>query len=74
LCGGAGEIKKILIDTLNGIIAAHQEARAHVTDDVVHAFMAKRKLVRGCCCCCCRRRRAAAAAAATYIWFAPASH
>ena len=59
LCGGAGEIKKILIDTLNGIIAAHQEARAHVTDDVVHAFMAKRKLVRA--------PAAAAAAAAIYL-------
>jgi tryptophanyl-tRNA synthetase len=41
-----GEIKKILIDTLNAIIANHQDARAHVTDEIVKTFMSKRKLVR----------------------------
>jgi tryptophanyl-tRNA synthetase len=40
-----GEIKKILVDTLNGIIANHQEARSHVTDEIVNTFMSKRKLV-----------------------------
>ena len=40
-----GEIKGILIDLLNKIIARHQEARACVTDDIVATFMSKRKLI-----------------------------
>ena len=39
-----GELKKILIDILQPIIAAHQERRAKVTDEVVKQFMTPRKL------------------------------
>lgn len=38
------EIKKILIELLLDIIKQHQEARKSVTDEVVDAFMAVRKL------------------------------
>jgi tryptophanyl-tRNA synthetase len=34
-----GEVKKILVDELQKIIAAHQERRKKVTDDVVCHFM-----------------------------------
>lgn len=40
-----GEIKGILVNVLNKIIARHQEARAHVTNEIVAAFMSKRKLI-----------------------------
>ena len=39
------EVKKILIDLLNDIIAKHQAARSLVTPEVVKAFQSKRKLV-----------------------------
>lgn len=39
-----GELKKLLIETLQPMIAAHQEKRKHVTDDVVKQFMTPRKL------------------------------
>jgi len=39
-----GEIKKILIELLSNLVRRHQEARALVTEDVVDAFMAVRKL------------------------------
>lgn len=39
-----GELKKILIDTLQPLIASHQERRAKVTDEVVDKFMTLRKL------------------------------
>ncbi|XP_039281617.1 tryptophan--tRNA ligase, cytoplasmic [Nilaparvata lugens] len=39
-----GELKKILIETLQPIIAEHQKRRAEVTDDVVKQFMTPRKL------------------------------
>lgn len=39
-----GEIKKILIDILNPILAKHQEERAKITDDVLKQFMTPRKL------------------------------
>lgn len=39
-----GEIKKALIDVITPIVTRHQKARAAVTDDVVRAFMAPRKL------------------------------
>lgn len=39
-----GELKKILIETLQPLIASHQERRAKVTDEVVDKFMTPRKL------------------------------
>mmetsp|Transcript_25468 Transcript_25468/g.60433 ORF Transcript_25468/g.60433 Transcript_25468/m.60433 type:complete len:412 (-) Transcript_25468:293-1528(-) len=39
-----GEAKALLIQTLQPIIAGHQAARAGVTDEMVDAFMAVRKL------------------------------
>ncbi|KAJ9579115.1 hypothetical protein L9F63_024777 [Diploptera punctata] len=39
-----GELKKKLIETLQPLIAAHQERRARVTDEIVRGFMAPRKL------------------------------
>lgn len=39
-----GELKKILIDTLQPMIAAHQERRKRVTEDAVKQFMTPRKL------------------------------
>jgi len=39
-----GEAKKLLVETLQPIIARHQQARAAVTDEMVEAFMAVRKL------------------------------
>ena len=39
-----GEVKKILIDVLQEITAGHQQARAKVSDDVVHEFMSVRPL------------------------------
>jgi tryptophanyl-tRNA synthetase len=38
------EVKEVLIDLLNDVVNAHQTARANVSDDVVRAFMAIRKL------------------------------
>lgn len=43
-----GELKKSLIDTLQPIIAEHQEKRKHVTDDIVQQFMTPRKLHFSC--------------------------
>lgn len=39
-----GFLKKELIEVLQKLIAAHQERRAKVTDDVVKEFMRPRKL------------------------------
>lgn len=39
-----GEVKKILIEILQKIVANHQEKRAEVTDDIVKAFMEVRPL------------------------------
>ncbi|XP_028677102.1 tryptophan--tRNA ligase, cytoplasmic-like [Erpetoichthys calabaricus] len=39
-----GELKKYLIDILQPLIAAHQERRKQVTDDVIKQFMTPRKL------------------------------
>ncbi|XP_026782663.1 tryptophan--tRNA ligase, cytoplasmic [Pangasianodon hypophthalmus] len=39
-----GELKKCLIETLQPMIAAHQERRKQVTDDLVKQFMTPRKL------------------------------
>ncbi|XP_062483941.1 tryptophan--tRNA ligase, cytoplasmic [Pezoporus occidentalis] len=39
-----GELKKVLIETLQPLIAAHQERRKHVTDEIVKQFMTPRKL------------------------------
>ncbi|XP_060789504.1 tryptophan--tRNA ligase, cytoplasmic [Neoarius graeffei] len=39
-----GELKKCLIETLQPMIAAHQERRKQVTDDIVEQFMTPRKL------------------------------
>ncbi|XP_070835831.1 tryptophan--tRNA ligase, cytoplasmic isoform X1 [Chaetodon trifascialis] len=39
-----GELKKILIETLQPIIAQHQERRKQITDDVVKQFMTPRPL------------------------------
>nr|XP_021148053.1 tryptophan--tRNA ligase, cytoplasmic isoform X1 [Columba livia] len=39
-----GELKKVLIETLQPLIAAHQERRKQVTDEVVKQFMTPRKL------------------------------
>jgi tryptophanyl-tRNA synthetase len=38
------EVKKILIETLNKLVVQHQTARSAVTDDIIDAFMAIRKL------------------------------
>lgn len=38
-----GELKKILIDTLQPLVAAHQERRSKVTDEVVKEFMSVRQ-------------------------------
>ncbi|KAK6638999.1 Tryptophan--tRNA ligase, cytoplasmic [Polyplax serrata] len=38
-----GELKKILIDTLQPLVAAHQEQRSKVTDEVVKEFMSVRQ-------------------------------
>jgi len=38
------ELKKILIDILTQMVMKHQEARAKVTDEVLHIFMTPRKL------------------------------
>ncbi|NWS97351.1 SYWC protein, partial [Mionectes macconnelli] len=39
-----GELKKVLIETMQPLIAAHQERRKQVTDEVVKQFMTPRKL------------------------------
>lgn len=39
-----GELKKILIDTLQPMIAQHQERRKQVTDEIVKQFMTPRPL------------------------------
>ncbi|XP_069493874.1 tryptophan--tRNA ligase, cytoplasmic isoform X2 [Ambystoma mexicanum] len=39
-----GELKKILIDTLQPMISAHQEKRKQVTDEMVKQFFTPRKL------------------------------
>lgn len=39
-----GELKKILIDTIQPIIALHQERRAAITDELLKQFMTPRKL------------------------------
>jgi len=39
-----GEVKKVLIELLAGLVKEHQDARAAVTDDIVTAFMTPRKL------------------------------
>eukprot|EP01102_Stenamoeba_stenopodia_P005777 TRINITY_DN16506_c0_g1_i1.p1 TRINITY_DN16506_c0_g1~~TRINITY_DN16506_c0_g1_i1.p1 ORF type:complete len:437 (+),score=137.74 TRINITY_DN16506_c0_g1_i1:104-1312(+) len=39
-----GEVKKILIDLLTDLVQQHKESRAAVTDSVIDAFMAVRKL------------------------------
>ncbi|XP_062378276.1 tryptophan--tRNA ligase, cytoplasmic [Sardina pilchardus] len=39
-----GDLKKILIETLQPLIAAHQEKRKQVTDEMVKQFMTPRKL------------------------------
>uniref|UniRef100_A0A8C5QYC4 Tryptophan--tRNA ligase, cytoplasmic n=1 Tax=Leptobrachium leishanense TaxID=445787 RepID=A0A8C5QYC4_9ANUR len=39
-----GELKKLLIETLQPLIAAHQESRKQVSDEVVKQFMTPRKL------------------------------
>lgn len=39
-----GELKKILIETLQPMIATHQEQRKHVTDEMVKQFMTPRPL------------------------------
>ncbi|KAM5129730.1 LOW QUALITY PROTEIN: tryptophan--tRNA ligase, cytoplasmic [Mantella aurantiaca] len=39
-----GELKKILIETLQPMIAAHQERRKQVTEETVRQFMTPRKL------------------------------
>ncbi|PNF22810.1 Tryptophan--tRNA ligase, cytoplasmic [Cryptotermes secundus] len=44
-----GELKKKLISVLQPIIAAHQECRAKVTDQIVRDFMTPRKLKYGYC-------------------------
>lgn len=38
------EIKQLLVDVLQPLVADFQRARAAVTDDVVNAFMTVRKL------------------------------
>ncbi|KAL0269107.1 UNVERIFIED_CONTAM: hypothetical protein PYX00_006942 [Menopon gallinae] len=39
-----GELKKILIDTLQPLVAAHQERRAKITDEMLKTYMTPRKL------------------------------
>lgn len=39
-----GEIKKLLIDTIQPLIEQHQKRRAEITDDVVKEFMTPRPL------------------------------
>lgn len=39
-----GELKKILIETIQPIIAEHQKRRAEITDDVLKQYMTPRKL------------------------------
>ncbi|XP_065541375.1 tryptophan--tRNA ligase, cytoplasmic [Lathamus discolor] len=39
-----GELKKVLIETLQPLIAAHQERRKQITDEMVKQFMTPRKL------------------------------
>jgi len=39
-----GEVKKRLIEVLTGMVSAHQERRAQVTDEVVRTFMTVRPL------------------------------
>ncbi|KAM9148861.1 tryptophan--tRNA ligase, cytoplasmic [Pangshura tecta] len=39
-----GELKKVLIETLQPLIAAHQQRRKQVTDEMVKQFMTPRKL------------------------------
>lgn len=39
-----GELKKILIDVLQDLVAKHQERRTEVTMDVVRQFMTPRQL------------------------------
>uniref|UniRef100_A0A673MXB8 Tryptophan--tRNA ligase, cytoplasmic n=1 Tax=Sinocyclocheilus rhinocerous TaxID=307959 RepID=A0A673MXB8_9TELE len=43
-----GELKKSLIETLQPMIAAHQERRKLVTDEIVQQFMSPRKLHFNC--------------------------
>lgn len=40
----SGEIKKLAIETLQPIVAEHQEKRKIVTDEILDQFMALRKL------------------------------
>nr|XP_034961781.1 tryptophan--tRNA ligase, cytoplasmic [Zootoca vivipara]XP_034961789.1 tryptophan--tRNA ligase, cytoplasmic [Zootoca vivipara]XP_034961799.1 tryptophan--tRNA ligase, cytoplasmic [Zootoca vivipara]XP_034961808.1 tryptophan--tRNA ligase, cytoplasmic [Zootoca vivipara] len=40
-----GELKKVLIETLQPLIAAHQQRRKQITDEMVKEFMTPRKLV-----------------------------
>lgn len=40
----SGEIKKIAIETLQPIVAAHQEKRKLVTDEILDQFMELRSL------------------------------
>lgn len=40
----SGEIKKLAIETLQPIVADHQEQRKLVTDEILDQFMAIRKL------------------------------
>uniref|UniRef100_A0A1B6DZQ3 Tryptophan--tRNA ligase, cytoplasmic n=1 Tax=Clastoptera arizonana TaxID=38151 RepID=A0A1B6DZQ3_9HEMI len=42
-----GELKKLLIDTIQPIITRHQESRAKVTDEIVDLFMKPRQLCFG---------------------------
>ncbi|NWU80510.1 SYWC protein, partial [Onychorhynchus coronatus] len=39
-----GELKKVLIETMQPLVAAHQERRKQITDEVVKQFMTPRKL------------------------------
>jgi len=39
-----GELKKELIDVLQRLVAAHQEAKSRVTDEVIKQFMIPRDL------------------------------
>ena len=39
-----GNLKKILIEILQKIVAAHQENRAKITDEILQQFMTPRKL------------------------------
>eukprot|EP00736_Rhodelphis_marinus_P012798 Rmarinus@m.25981 len=42
-----GEVKAVLIEILQKMVAAHQESRERVTDEVVHKFMSVRPLNLG---------------------------